>query len=339
MPSRVRLPSAPPPLLLLLLLSTTLCLTLAGLRRALVSSPQGASSEATANDDDDDDHECRRVSRREWRSWTPARFAEEVARGGVPGYARDAGAPGPAAAAATPMLFEAAAFAADEEEDEDDDGDGEWWPRTTWTMEGMRRTWPTVMFRVGPKAPYPAKEALLRDVDVASLPRGSEHVFQFGTVPASFSLWGNDRPCVPRFGFPYSYAKPIHDNATVACEFVSHMRVPRFLKGGVTVHLAGIIAGGAGASTAMHDHDAAINVLLVGEKQWILGGADARSTHASRVFTCTQRAGDVVFIPEHMPHAVVNVHESVAVQLQWHHDHFLTTTGHAELERFVRAPP
>ena len=88
--------------------------------------------------------------------------------------------------------------------------------------------------------------------------------------------------------------------------------------------------GGAGTGAPLHFHEAAVNVLAFGRKDWLLlpPSLAAFSTQpARRLFAgppppgalrCTQMAGDIVFVPEAWAHATLNTRTSVghALELQ-----------------------
>ena len=84
----------------------------------------------------------------------------------------------------------------------------------------------------------------------------------------------------------------------------------------------------------IHFHQDAWNLLLAGEKRWFLqppGNKTVSRKHpvdwleddytaataAGALLECTQRPGDVLFIPHHWSHAVVNVRDSLAVATEF----------------------
>jgi mannose-6-phosphate isomerase-like protein (cupin superfamily) len=193
------------------------------------------------------------------------------------------------------------------------------WDPALWTVSALKSRFQSTLFRFG-DAPYPAVERPL-----ASYDEELDGVFQYGNVPVTYSLLGPGHACRPVHSPPYAFAAPIHANATVACMLVADTRLPSPLRG-ATIRLAGLMMGRAQQATKSHRHDSAVNVLLHGQKSWVIRGC-----------TCMQYAGDAVFIPNQADHQVVNVRASVAVQLQWHEGHFLTNVGHDELQRYLDA--
>ena len=89
--------------------------------------------------------------------------------------------------------------------------------------------------------------------------------------------------------------------------------------------------GGEGTGAPVHYHNTAWNALLYGAKKWFLyppahqimsnsqilrfleNEVEVLAPRAGRPLECTQRAGDVVIVPESWAHGVLNVEESVAV--------------------------
>lgn len=189
-----------------------------------------------------------------------------------------------------------------------------------WTMTSLRERFGDVEFRSG-NAPYPMETIKLGDVneDYNSL-----RVFQFGTLPATFSL--NKSECLPVFGIKYIHTTALHDNAVTACRLLEGVRIPSFIRNKAPlIPLGGLIVGGLGAETAAHKHEPAINILFHGTKRWRL----------PTVEEFTQQAGDLVFIPHNTEHYVKNLHPSVAWTFQFHENHFDTSVGVAETEALL----
>jgi hypothetical protein len=197
------------------------------------------------------------------------------------------------------------------------------WDLSQWTLSALKHKFPETLFRYG-GSPYPTRELKLHDMrfDEASTP----HLFQFGMVPATFTV--GHKPCLPIKGLPHPYAKLIHDNLTIACEILENIVIPPFLSANnaAIIHLAGLFISGSGSFIPMHKHHAAVNILIHGgKKQWDMDEA----------CFINQDPGDVVFIPEDMNHRVWTLDFSIAVQLQWHANHFLKNIGIGELDRMI----
>ena len=90
--------------------------------------------------------------------------------------------------------------------------------------------------------------------------------------------------------------------------------------------------GGRGAGAQPHWHACAWNMLLHGAKQWVLSPPERASYAQSHVslalqqntskkgsLSCTQRAGDILVVPETWGHATVNSEPSIgwATELQF----------------------
>ena len=105
--------------------------------------------------------------------------------------------------------------------------------------------------------------------------------------------------------------------------------------------LARLGVGGEGSGTPFHDHELALSLAFAGRKHWLIArpetelvpagpseilhrllpspkfqAAWGRLESAERAWSCTQQAGEVVFIPEHFLHATVNLEEGVAAAVQ-----------------------
>jgi Cupin-like domain len=112
------------------------------------------------------------------------------------------------------------------------------------------------------------------------------------------------------------------------------------------------ILGGVGSGSMMHFHGSAVNLLMVGLKLWVLvppplaffarenafnwfnssyerdflqcthvsvhptSPSDASTNQCTRHISFLQRAGDIVYIPEHWGHSVLNLADSVAVAIE-----------------------
>lgn len=79
-----------------------------------------------------------------------------------------------------------------------------------------------------------------------------------------------------------------------------------------------LIVGGTGSGLGWHAHCAALNVLLVGEKQWGVRSATVNPTAGQQpIWQCTQEAGDVIYVPaslEHSTHGRGNLVVALAVE-------------------------
>ena len=182
-------------------------------------------------------------------------------------------------------------------------------------------------------------------------------IFQYGQVPTSWTLWSYKEVCVPFVAFLHESSKPLHDNTTFVCnEILRHIKVPTFLVGDETVrkppaHIthSGLLIGVPGSGIDFHSHQGAINVVFHGKKQWYMKvDASLLPRYACRessdpvcheslgklantlgvqvtekeeedvvVGMCEQYPGEIVYIPEGVQHGVVNVENSVAMQMQW----------------------
>ena len=88
--------------------------------------------------------------------------------------------------------------------------------------------------------------------------------------------------------------------------------------------------GPVGSGSPPHYHMAAVNTLVYGRKKWTLlppadaiygampvrewhaaGGPEALRAEGRQVLECVQQPGDVVYVPDHWGHAVLNVEPSV----------------------------
>jgi len=91
-----------------------------------------------------------------------------------------------------------------------------------------------------------------------------------------------------------------------------------------------LLIGPSGSGTPLHAHGPSANTLLHGRKAWHLyppAAMQASSTAArewavhdlhmlpsdAEPLQCLQRPGDVMFVPEHWSHAVLNLEDTVAV--------------------------
>ena len=184
-----------------------------------------------------------------------------------------------------------------------------------WELGELRQRFQGVLFRQGP-GPYPS--------DFTSLEGENLEIFQFGTLLAQFAL-GDDinEGCAPVFAMKYIHTLYIHDDPQVACELLRNIRIPKFVRDGVSlVPLGGLIIGKEGTITTYHRHEAAINILLQGEKYWEIEGV--------RPFI--QHPLDIVFIPHNHQHFVRNNIFSIAWTFQFHENHFGTTAGRLETQ-------
>lgn len=105
--------------------------------------------------------------------------------------------------------------------------------------------------------------------------------------------------------------------------------------------------GPAGSGSPPHYHMAAVNTLVYGLKRWwlmpprdaVYGALPVREWHAAggptalraegrTVLECVQRPGDVIFVPDHWGHAVLNLETSIGFASE-----FATARGHSM--RFV----
>ena len=65
-----------------------------------------------------------------------------------------------------------------------------------------------------------------------------------------------------------------------------------------TTHLA---YGGDGSSNGWHSHGIALNVVLAGEKHWLV-----RNPSTGTLWSCWQTAGDIVWVPDNFPHSILD---------------------------------
>ncbi|KAH9259604.1 hypothetical protein BASA81_002026 [Batrachochytrium salamandrivorans] len=147
-----------------------------------------------------------------------------------------------------------------------------------WNLQSLTERFAHVEFRHG-SAPYPTVAKPLS-------PNGEENeVFQFGTLPATFAL-GERSDCLPIFGMRYGFADHMHASGEVACALLRGVHVPKFIRElAPLIPLGGLMVGRTNATTTKHQHYAAINMLLHGEKYWEIDGVDS----------FTQRAGEVAY--------------------------------------------
>ena len=64
---------------------------------------------------------------------------------------------------------------------------------------------------------------------------------------------------------------------------------------------ANLVYSGEGSSNGWHRHGIALNVLLSGDKQWLVKHPSVRT-----VWTCSQAAGDMIFVPDQYPHTILS---------------------------------
>jgi hypothetical protein len=89
--------------------------------------------------------------------------------------------------------------------------------------------------------------------------------------------------------------------------------------------------GGPGTGAPFHYHFDAFNVLVWGEKRWFFkspnDGAEYSTVpvvdyvryvlHKEQPLECTQRAGDVIFIPSGWGHSVINIKTSIGFAVEF----------------------
>ena len=106
--------------------------------------------------------------------------------------------------------------------------------------------------------------------------------------------------------------------------------------GGLRTHPVQWLVGGSGSGAPMHFHQDAFNALAVGTKRWVLrppSEATLSTEHplswlrrnsqqllAEGTKSCTQSAGDVLYVPDSWSHLVLNLEESVAVAVEFYPD-------------------
>jgi len=210
-----------------------------------------------------------------------------------------------------------------------------------WTLKALQRRFqdPAWLFRQGP-GPYPKHERPFLwhdddgDKDDDNIARNNTlSVFQFGTVPATFALGLDAAECLPVFALKYIHTAYMHDDPAMACELLKGVQVPEFVRRlAPLVPVGGLIAGSMGVATVRHRHEAALNILLEGEKRWKMW---RQSDDRLLEIEFTQKVGDVVFIPADMEHEVVNAKPSVAWTFQFHENHFGTSVGRAETQSII----
>lgn len=83
--------------------------------------------------------------------------------------------------------------------------------------------------------------------------------------------------------------------------------------------------GPAGSGAPMHFHGHAVNTLAFGEKRWFLlppsdayystlpSGQFVREGHGDSAWQCTQRSGDILFVPSLWSHATLNLRQTIGV--------------------------
>ena len=93
----------------------------------------------------------------------------------------------------------------------------------------------------------------------------------------------------------------------------------------------------ARSGAPLHSHTDAINALAYGAKKWFLQPPDQAEFHTSpsyewtrevlprmgagsRPHVCTQRAGDLFFVPRAWSHATLNLRESVGFAVEFNDD-------------------
>ena len=114
------------------------------------------------------------------------------------------------------------------------------------------------------------------------------------------------------------------------------MRLPPLPRSGERSYL-----GGPGTGAPWHIHKDAVNALVYGRKRWFLlpperalysalpfaewlaAAEAAEAANATRgglprgTLQCTQRAGDVLYVPPGWGHAVINLNTSVGVAIEF----------------------
>mmetsp|Transcript_26954 Transcript_26954/g.43383 ORF Transcript_26954/g.43383 Transcript_26954/m.43383 type:complete len:267 (-) Transcript_26954:894-1694(-) len=205
------------------------------------------------------------------------------------------------------------------------------WPATTlWgSWEKLGNDIGDVVVRVG-RGPYPNENSTLSSYletcPVDSTDEEMSVVFQYGNVPVSWSL--DENSCEAQ-GQVMGFSLPLHDNVATACKILSRVRVPSFISGHAPILHAGLLVGYTGNAIGFHRHACAVNGLVVGEKHWVIQSKTRR-------YSGVQLAGDLVFIPRDLEHAVNNTKPSIAFQMQWdeiYWDNFDSIT--AMMERMI----
>jgi len=292
------------------------------------------------------------------------------------------------------------------------------WPAMReWTWNNLREAFRGIPLRVGP-GPYPDESTTIDEYLVRAQAAWDDRsaevpgVFQYGQVPSSWSLWAHKDECIPHVSFLHPNSRPIHDNVTMACQLLAKIRVPNFIGGNeqyksppnMVTH-SGFLIGLQDSGIDYHAHQAAINVIFDGAKQWFMKVPHAaiaamerlpssvqvpsrsdwfcaqnpeidicsvhelqrevikalREEHGqdfkipvpatpeereeahvgafarwiatqqvteelepdSEVLQCVQHAGEIVFVPQHVQHAVRNLNPTVAMQMQWNREMYM----------------
>ena len=61
-----------------------------------------------------------------------------------------------------------------------------------------------------------------------------------------------------------------------------------------------LVYGGDGSANARHSHGIALNGLLAGQKQW-----HVERPSSGMAWTCWQDTGDIVWVPDNLPHQIL----------------------------------
>lgn len=157
------------------------------------------------------------------------------------------------------------------------------WPASKeWTWETLRDAFRDVPLRVG-MGPYPeirmSIDAYL-NLAMARSTRGEEvpNVFQYGRVPSSWTQWAHKVECIPRLSLLRTDGAPFHEDLDTACKLLAKVRVPDFLVGPGSAETrnpnnithSGVLVGFTGSGFDFHRHEAAINVIFDGRKEWFV---------------------------------------------------------------------
>ena len=163
--------------------------------------------------------------------------------------------------------------------------------------------------------------------------------------PSSSTSSGDDAPTAPAPSVPYIFFGLDQEQEKVFAPDLVQAHAPPFLGGKFEfrTRTPQFYLGSAGSAAPMHFHEDAFNALAYGEKRWILlppsraafstvpgtewllqqqlkeKNADNYNGDLKYGMFCTQKAGDVIYVPHGWGHAVINNRASVGVAVNFEH--------------------
>eukprot|EP00698_Gefionella_okellyi_P005543 TRINITY_DN15051_c0_g1_i1.p1 TRINITY_DN15051_c0_g1~~TRINITY_DN15051_c0_g1_i1.p1 ORF type:complete len:602 (+),score=92.85 TRINITY_DN15051_c0_g1_i1:3-1808(+) len=165
--------------------------------------------------------------------------------------------------------------------------------------------------------------------------------FQVGSIPYA-AQYGEAQTSMTAAEFVQRHMNPrsameyplyIFDGGQSAATLLRNVSLPELcLAFSPTPTLTQFMLGPEGSGAPPHFHGNAVNLLVFGSKLWTLQPPAEGAFFSSkpvrqwfrdsagsvgRVFTCVQSAGDVLYVPRHWGHAVLNTMDSAAVAYEF----------------------